>query len=164
MNNLKQNPEGIDIEINRIQEKLYNKLNYSDFDGYGRAYQIESKPKFFVKDGDYKDLLLNDKITGHFFFVEDPITKLESIYQTNVSIIFFLNIKKIKPSITTRGDEEIRVEILKVLEKSRTFYLEEITKGVEALDGFDHELLDMQPYHFLKFTGSLHYGIGINNY
>ena len=158
MNNLKSNPKGIDIEINSIQTKLYNKLGYSAFDGYGRVYLIDGKPKFFV-NGSYKEVLLDDKLNGHFFFIEDSNTKKDSIFETDVDIIFLLDLEKIKPNVNHRADEEVRVEILEVLEKCRRFHLEEITKGIDALNDFEHTLIDMQPFHFISLKGNLQYCI-----
>jgi len=161
MNYLKDTPDGIDKEINIIQSRLYDKLDFGvDFNGYGRAYLVGSKPMQFIDDNNYKELLTDDSLAGHFFFLENPKTKKDSLLETEIYIIFILNLKKIKPNVIHRADEEVRVQIYKVLERIRLFDIEEITKGIDVLSDFEHTLKDMQPYHFIKFTGKLRYCFG----
>lgn len=157
MNNLKSNPVGIDVIINTIQTRLYDRLDYSNFDGFGRVDILTGKPFYFINDNEYKDLLLDDNLNGHFFFLDNSNTQNEEKLVTEISVIFFLDLKKLKPSITHRADEEIRVEIIEVLDNIKIFKLKEIIKREDALSDFDHKLLDMQPYHFIKFIGSLRY-------
>lgn len=164
MNHIKTSPVGIDKHIQKIQEKLYEKLGYTNIDGYGRVYSLEVEkktiPAYFLEGNDYKDVLTDDKLNGQFFFVENEKTKTDGPrMETDIDIIFLLNLKKIKPSVPHRADEEARADISKVLDRIKTFYPKEIIKGKNALQDFDTELLDMQPYHFLKFTGTLQYQI-----
>ncbi|WP_438423259.1 hypothetical protein [Aquimarina macrocephali] len=162
MNYLKENPVGIDIQIQRLQIKLYESLRFEGIDGYGRVYLEDKKgkrkPLYFINGNEYKEVLINDSTSGTFFFIEDEKSKIELPKSvTEVDIIFLLDLKKIKPTITHRADEEVRVDILKVLNRCRYFEVEEITKGIKALSDFDTKLIDMQPYHFIKINGKLRY-------
>lgn len=163
MNNLKTNPVGIDVHINSTQIKLFDKLGYTDFDGYGRIYTIEKKPYGFVLNEDYKELLTDDKLSGHFFFVENPLTDKDKLFITEIDIVFMLNLKKLKPNIIHRADEEVRIQILEILDNCAMFQLKSVTKGIDALSDFDHTLLDMQPYHFIKFSGEMQYNLQLCN-
>lgn len=162
MNYTKTDPKGIDKPIQRIQEKLYKELGYQNMDGYGRIYTLDRKgkaiPAYFIEGKDYKEVLTDDKKDAQFFFVENERTTFDSPQGvTQVDIIFLLNLNKIKPSVPHRADEEARVEIQEVLDKIKFFPVSEIIKGPNALNGFDTDLIDMQPYCFLKFTGTLRY-------
>jgi len=164
MNYIKTNPVGIDKKIQKLQTKLYSSLGFSDFEGYGRVYvdtQKDSiKPIFFVSGNDYKEVLLNDSINGKFFFVEDDETDSEmTMSTTKVDVIFLVNLSKLYPDIPYRADEEFRQQVYRVLKKSRYFFLSDIkiTKGIDALKGFKTNLIDMQPYHFVKFSGEISY-------
>ena len=157
MINLKTEPVGIDYEIQRIQQYLYDKLSNWNLECFGRAEIIENKPLVYQKKNDYKEVLFIDGNTnGKFFFVDSEKTSFSKPFlKTEVDLYFLLDTKKIKTSITHRSDEEIRMDILNVLKK-RTKEIE-IIKGQKALSDFKTELKDMQPYHFIKFSFELKY-------
>tara|TARA_A100000164_G_C21880519_1_gene760025 strand:- start:730 stop:1233 length:504 start_codon:yes stop_codon:yes gene_type:complete len=162
--NLINNPVGIDKEIQRIEERLYNGLNYSNIEAYGRCYVIDVEdktvPVYYSGEKEYKEVLLNDALAMSFFFIERPTsTKANGHYTTPIDIIFMMNLESLKPEINHRADEELKAEIDKILVKNTQFTLTEVKKGLDALEGFDHELKDMQPYSFLKFTGEIKYQI-----
>ena len=75
-------------------------------------------------------------------------------------MIFLLNLPKIKTLINHRADEEVKVDIEKILQAHQTRIELKITKGDKALSGFKTNLKDRQPYHFIKFTFKIYY----NNY
>lgn len=161
MNHLKSSPVGIDKPIQRLQKALYNKLEFDE--GYGRIYKVERDarkeiPAFFLNKIDYKEVLTNDRINGSFFFVEYYRTLQDGpMLETEVDIIFQMNLKLMKPNISHRADEEMRVDILKAIEPYRFFNITDIVKGRNALNGFFHRLQDMQPFSYLKLTGKIKY-------
>lgn len=160
MNNLKTNPVGIDIEIQRIQNKLIEKLTEWNLETYGRVnLGDKNNPLWFVSGKDYKPVLsINDKFYGTFFFVESNETETNNqISSTEIDLIFLLNIAKIKPEISHRADEEVKIEIQNILRGFLTRINPKITKGNKALEGFETKLKDHQPYHFLKFTFTIRY-------
>ena len=165
MNHLKVNPIGIDFAIQKLQVYLYDKLGYSNFNGYGRCYPIEREgkttPNRYVGNNEYEEVLLNDNLSGHFFFTENPVSKKNTsgLLETEVSIIFLVDLSKIKPSVE-RTDEEVRMEIEQILwHKNTQFPITEIVRGQKVLEDFDSDNFDMQPYCFLKFKGLLKYNI-----
>ena len=162
--NLINNPKGIDAEIQRIETSLYNNLGYSNIEAYGRCYVIEKDdntvPVYYLGNKEYREVTLNDALEMSFFFIERPTSaKASGFYTTPVDIIFLLDLEKLKPELNHRADEELKAEIDKILVKNTQFTLTEVKKGLDALEGFDHDLKDMQPYSFLKFTGTLKYQI-----
>lgn len=160
MNNLKKNPVGIDIKIQEIQKKLIKKLSSWNLESYGRVNLDKNKNlRWFVKVKDYKNVLsIEDKFNGTFFFVENDETKTNNqISSTKIDLVFLLNLEKIKTNIIHRADEEVKVEILKVLRSHLTRVSPLITKGNKALEGFNTDLQDNHPYHFLRFTFTIQY-------
>lgn len=158
----KSNPVGIDKRIQSIQSYLYENLIDWNLEAFGRAEIIDSKPHVFYKKNDYKDALsVNQSTNGKLFFTEKSTKSKTSRNKalSEIDIIFLLDVKKIKPNITHRADEEVRVEILKTLKNKVKRTDIDISKGVEALKGYNTTLKDMQPYHFVKFSFELNYKI-----
>lgn len=156
---LKENPLGIDKRIQGIQSYLHEKLTGYNLDVLGRAEIKDNKPIVFYKKNDYKDVLfINPLTSGKVFFIDNETTKSDGkSLLTDIDIIFLLDIQKIKPNIVHRADEEVRIEILEILQSylKRTEF--EITKGIEALKGFETKLKDLHPYHFIKYSCELKY-------
>jgi len=170
MNNKKSNPVGIDVLIQKLQDKLYKEFGYlndietNDFDGYGRIYLNEKDgkimPYHFISDKEYKLTTLDDSKDGIFFFIQEETEKRKNNFLTSeVGIVFLLNIKKIKSSILHRADEEVKLQIIDVLKTFRGYTWDEVIKGKEALRGINLNLIDMQPFHFIKFKGTIKYYI-----
>lgn len=163
MNHIKSNPVGIDAQIQKMQSNLYDKLGFANIDGYGRVYPIDKDgkviPAYFINGNDYKSVLMDDRLNAIFFFLESEESTPGTKMQTEVSIIFQLNLKKLYPDVIQRMDEEVRVHILERISRIKYFKTTLVTKGIEALEGFDTDLRDMQPYHYLKVTGNLRYSL-----
>lgn len=156
---LKENPVGIDKSIQGIQIYLNEKLTGYNLEVLGRAELKDKKPIVFYKKNDYKEaLFINQLTSGKVFFVDNGTTKTDGrSLITDVDIIFLLDVQKIKPTVAHRADEEVKIEILEVLQSFLKRTEIEITKGIEALKGFDTKLKDLQPYHFLKYSFELKY-------
>lgn len=165
---LKSNPVGIDVQIQNMQEYLYEKLNISmncDIYAYGRAY-IEDresvKPIVYLNDGEYREVLHDDTVRGlHYFFIEGDSADVLSntcMSSNDVSVIVIVNdITKAKPSISHYADEEIKEEVKSYL--TSFFEAESVVKGKDALDGFDISQVDfIYPFFVFRITGK------INNY
>tara|TARA_R110000787_G_scaffold175266_1_gene287749 strand:+ start:352 stop:861 length:510 start_codon:yes stop_codon:yes gene_type:complete len=169
MIHLKTNPKGIDIPIQSAQQSVYDKLisAYScDVTAYGRVYtdvNNESiKPYAYINGGEYKEVLHDDKINGiHFFFVEDDTSEIVSrscLSNNDVDIIFIVDdLTKVNGDIIHYQDEEIKENVKSSL---RGFFeVKSVTKGKEALNGFDvSQLKFIYPYFVFKIT------VTINNY
>lgn len=158
----KTNPVGIDLPIQRAQIYLHDKL-VSSFDceinAYGRAYSDKDnndsiKPRVYIGNGEYKELLTDDTIKGlHYFFIENEESNIVSrscMSDNEVDIIFIIDdLTKVKGSITHYADEEIKEEIKHYL--SGFFDITSVVKGEKALDGFDISKLNfIYPYFVFK--------------
>lgn len=123
----KDNPQGIDVPLQKLQKLLYGKLCATwgldqagdDYRCYGRAYKNEAEegylPEVYIGDSEYRDAFYDD---GHkvvsFFGVGDTRTVgLQT--ETDAFIVFQLNIAEVKPTITHRGDEEVHMDVLNAL-------------------------------------------------
>lgn len=157
----KTNPVGIDIQIQRAQIYLHDKLVTafgSDISAYGRAYKNSDKgsvkPLAYISEGEYKELLTNDTIKGlHYFFIENDEATILSrtcMSDNEVDVIFIVDdLSKVKGSITHYADEEIKEQVKSYL---RGFFeIVSVTKGEEALNGFDISKLNfIYPYFVFK--------------
>jgi hypothetical protein len=162
-NNLKTNPVGIDKAIQKIQESLYNKLGYSNIDGFGRVYRIYVDGRFvpahFKKGTDYDEVFYNDKgnSKGNFFFYVEPVSNYNTTdISSNVNLIFQLDVNAITDSLQ-RNDEEVLANIMKIL-KPTSLKINTITRGIKALEDFDTPLTDIKIL-FIKLSGKLNYNI-----
>lgn len=158
---LKVNPVGIDIPIQAIQVSLNTKLIDAfncDVTAYGRAYVDNKdgviKPRAYIGEGEYKELLTGDTIKGiHFFFIENDTSEGVSrtcMSDTEVDIIFIIDdLTKVRSDILHYADEEIKEQIKSFV---TSFYkVTTITKGEEALEGFDiSKLKFIYPYFVFK--------------
>jgi|AntAceMinimDraft_17_1070374.scaffolds.fasta_scaffold02404_3 hypothetical protein len=157
----KENPVGIDKPIQMLQESLHTKLTDAftcDVTAYGRAYVDNkngvTKPLSYIGNGEYKELLTDDRISGlHFFFIEDDTSEVVSrtcMADTEVDIIFIIDdLTKVRGDITHYADEEIKEQIKSFV---KSFYkITTVTKGEKALDGFDiSQLQFIFPYFVFK--------------
>jgi hypothetical protein len=163
MNYVKTNPDYIDIWIQKMQVKLYEGLNFTNFNGYGRVYPIEKDkniiPAYFISNIDYREVLTDDGTNGHFFCIESEESKMLDAHriETPVDWIFFLNLKALFPNITGRADGEARRKITDEIQKVPFFKLEKIVIGLKAIEDFDVKVSDMQPWHIVSFQGKLKY-------
>ena len=168
---LKTNPVGVDFQIQRAQQYLYDKLCDSldcDIEAYGRAYvDIDNdgsvKPIVYEKNGSYREVLTDNRIKGlHFFFIEndeaDILARTCMSSNTIECIVIIDDLTKVKNNIEHYQDEEIK-ELVKSYLKSYFDETVSVTKGRSALDGFDISKLQfIYPYFVFKITGK------INNY
>lgn len=157
---LKENPVGIDLEIQSLQKKLYAKIN-KDIISYGRVYKIEQNEKtilaHYLSGNDYKEVFTNDKKDGIFFFlVDNKLSYKENINKVKVDLVFIVNLTKFFPSINHRADEEFQTFIANHIAYFFDNREYEVTKGLDALSEFKIST-DMHPYHILKFRGDVEY-------
>lgn len=171
MNYLRENPVGIDIEINKIQTFLYNKIverwSLQNFNGYGRVYKNKKSglivPEYYVSEKEYEDVLLDDRLNGIMFFSPNKdadiygdliIQKCDVIFTFNLACLEFSN---------EREDEKIRQVILSYLNTfdSRKDFIEQIKTELENVyrdyNGVANYFYDMQNFHHFKVTLELRF-------
>lgn len=167
MNYTIENPVGLDFEIQKIQNHLFENLNWGDIDIYGRVYKnpIEKKGltlEAYIGNNEYKDVLTDDTKTANIFFIEDPIhnTKEGILFNNKVKIVFMVNLNKVYPNIRHRADSEVKIEIIELIKSLNIITIEKIEKGVKlVLSEFDIKLNDMQPFHTFSISGNMSYYI-----
>jgi len=128
MLNLKDTPVGIDWHIQKAQQKLHTYLTAKwaiadkDYECYGRAYRNKEKSGYIAEvydaNGEYKEVYWDDKLKAISFFGVGENIAYSTQSTANVHLVFFVNLKKLKPSITHRADEEIRQDVFNAFGKS----------------------------------------------
>lgn len=125
-------PQGLDRQIDNLQVKLYNYLNWSNHDSYPRVYMNGEKLEYCINSKDYKDVLFNDKVAASSFFVlkkNEPV--IGTFHKATMAVIFQVNLKTLKPSVTAKiPDEDLINEVLITLNYLPSFDLKEVKKGV----------------------------------
>lgn len=186
MLNLKDTTTGIDIKIQKLQTFLYNKLkvlwnlNDTTLDAYGRVYKntndLGTVPEVFVSgvagtgNTIYKPVYF-DKTTQSalfFFSVDDmlPFAYGQGSETAKVSIIFIMNLDQVKPLLPHRGDEEVRMDIAKLVSEGMYGFLltgmettfKNVFKQFTGLVNKDNEVFeDRHPLFCLKVNMELFY-------
>jgi hypothetical protein len=123
----KTNPVGIDKPIDRLQNYLYNSLAWANYESYHRAYTNEKNgikiPEIYTSNGEYKNVFYNDNFDATSFFIIDENRDTETVNRVDLSLIYQVDLTKIKPAITHRADEEVLNEI--------SFYLKRNSYGFD---------------------------------
>ena len=159
-NYIKDNPVGLDVVIDIIQKRLYNKLTplwNVKLEGYPRCYEVKRNKKttieHFLGRNEYKSLIHSDE-NKFFFIVKDNIKQVSfTTYNAVIELYFIVNVQDCKPSIKHRADEEVRNEVINVLS---TIGVADALKTIiidtaSVFRGYDYELLnDMHPHHCFK--------------
>lgn len=170
MNYTITNPKGIDKEIQLIQNSLFNKLEWSQIDAFGRVHKNQSKdkglvPEFYSGKNEFKDVFTNDLKAANIFFIDNDehTTENRIFYYSDVKIVFMVDLKKLKPAIVHRADMEVEIEALKIVKRHRMFQVDGFEKGIETVfKGFNIEhikKLNTHPFHVFAITGKLKYKI-----
>lgn len=133
----KTQPIGIDAVVDDLQDRL-NNLGWSNYEIYPRVYKTESqngiKAENYTSNGEYKDVFFNDTFTATSFFIDSDnksvINHAQQI-ETDLSIIFQVKLDLLKPNIAHRADEEIRYDVVRVLEPNRyNFRITNVVTGI----------------------------------
>jgi hypothetical protein len=170
MNYTITNPKGIDFPIQKIQNYLFDKLNWGDIAVYGRVHKNPSGQKgilleAYIGHNEYKDVFTDDTKNATIFFVEDDVhNSKEGIrFTTKIKIVFMVNLSKTFPSILHRADMEAEMTAIEIIRKRSGFSFEKLEKGIkQCLGEFYTEgikLNDMHPYHTFSITGEITYQI-----
>jgi hypothetical protein len=154
-------PVGVDKAVDRIQTTIYSyiqnqwSLTEAQIISFGRVHKITGKTdKLRWYDTDYKtyDMLLESNIAALFFFIASGNATFTDIFNREVWMYMFVNLETVKPTITHRADEEVKMDIYNRL------------KPMEAFGGFGemdlpnfNSKMDVQPYHAFKIILNLRY-------
>lgn len=170
----KVSPVGIDVPIQKLQQKLFDSLldkwslDVNDYKSYGRCYRNSKEegyvPEMFVGEGkEYQDLFLDDNHVVTSFFGCEKIPLQNESFRADVHLIFAVNLTKVGLNVSHRADEEVRMDVYKILKPFPEFIVNEILIGSENV--FREytawkKLIpdrDMQPNHFFRINFTLNY-------
>lgn len=177
MLNIIDSPKGIDVSIRKFQEQLHSSLlsKWEDieteaYQSYARCYRNKKDKGYvaevFTSGKDYKDVYWDDKLAAISFFGVSDNIKVGVGSTANVHLVFFVNLKKLKPSLTNRADEEVRLDVLNTVSmlgfgfklESVDLWLENVLK--EYPGSYRDERLktvDMQPVHCFRLNFKVNY-------
>lgn len=120
---------------------------------------VAESAEYFDTNNDYKDILDGEEnkmiiLTNYDAFPVNESNMYESSY---VECIFIVNLNKTHPNIKHRADEEIRVEVKKVL---NTIPNVTVHRSIRSLNKVFGDIrystkIDMHPRHCFKFILSL---------
>ena len=155
---------GIDVPIEKQRQLFEDKLfKGSSYVAYHRAFinvrDGRNVPEIHVSGtNEYQEVLLNDKIDGHSFFVVRPtVPVLEDMMTAKVDIYFALNLDKLYSTVSERAVEYAHRDIHALLKRGR-FVVVEIVTGLQAFDDFRVDLKDnMEPYYLVKYGTEIAY-------
>lgn len=177
---VKDKPTGVDWYIQQLQTALHKglmkawNLDPNDptknklFECYGRCYRNKKDNGYIAEvfDGgnEYKEVYWSDSLYAiSFFGLQTPITiQVQSIAQ--VHLIFFVNLAKLKPALTTRADQEVRADVEKIIGAglfsfkplSVDLWIENVLKEYQGSRRDDRlKVVDMHPIHCFRINMQL---------
>ena len=166
------NPVGVDRVVDNLQKYLNEKILWLDIP-FGIAYKNETtegktKPEVFVNNlinnKDYIEVFPDDRINFCFFDVNNIENYNEDIlgYNTDIRIIFFVDLKKAYPNLTHRATSEVHRDIDQALKKygKDNFQRTKIIKTTkEVYQNYSYDIesytIDMQPFHVFAIEGTV---------
>jgi hypothetical protein len=170
----RENPIGIDREIQNIQQEIYNQVGClweGTLKVCGRVYRdsvdgIELPKPFWFEDGiDYREFYFDDRYSGTVFFLDDDSHNTEDgfNYTSNVKCVFMVNLNKILPKESDRADTKAQRDVVHVLRDigPGKFEISVIEKKLEnVLSGLDISSIlftDTHPKHCFSVNIDLSY-------
>lgn len=174
----KTNPKGIDLSIQKLQSYIHTELTTlwgvtDTFECYARASRNRTSDGFIAEvltsGKSYKEVYWNDALAAISFFGTGTRSTSElGQLKTDVHLVFFTNLTKLKPSIVHRADEEVRKDVINACMKGDYgFTLESVETGLDNVlreypgSRRDDRLIgvDMQPKHCFRLNFSILYDI-----
>ncbi|HUR65461.1 MAG TPA: hypothetical protein VMZ03_03855 [Chitinophagaceae bacterium] len=177
----KSNPVGIDAAIRNLQTFLHSKLtvlwNVTDqYRCYGRCYRNKIDGGYIAEnyegEKEYKEVYWDDTLSAISFFGTGSKTTFDIKNKTDVHLVFFVDLSKIKPAIAHRADEEVRNQVQKLFGSglfdfaidSTELWLENVLREYPGSRREDRlKIVDMQPVHCFRINLKLLYDPKICN-
>jgi hypothetical protein len=181
----KTSPVGIDVPIQQLQAYLHKQLvtkwglagdEDPAYQCYGRCYRNKKDSGFIAElytgNNEYKEVYWDDSLKAISWFGTGSKTTYDIKNATDVHLVFFVNLAKLKSSITHRADEEVRNEIQQLFGNTMFgFSFESIELWLENVlreypgSRRDNRLIavDMQPVHCFRINLKLLYKPSICN-
>lgn len=175
----KTNPVGIDKIIQLFQAYIHSSLtakwNITDaYQCYARASRNQTDDGYIAEvlqagTNSYAAVVFNSRHAAQSFFGTSTRSEnVNGMFQTDVHLVFFVNLENLKPSITHRADEEVRKDVINACSSGLFgFELQEVETGLENVlreypgsrrnEGL--KFIDMQPIHCFRLNFSITYDI-----
>lgn len=140
----------------RNKDNIYAERIIEYFD----ASTVDDSTDYIDQNVDYKDVL--DGEENRMIIIEGsydifPVNDLPVFESSLIECIFIVNLNKTHPTIKHRADEEVRLEIKKVIEKIPNVSIKRTVRSLNRVFGDLRysTVLDMHPLHCFKFILSL---------
>lgn len=169
---IKDEAVGIDIVINEVQKVVSEALQWSNYNGYHRAYKNETSNGIVAEvykignqqfNGDYEEVFNDDRIDASSFFLTPDINTTGDdgrIFSPTISMIFQVNLSRLE-GFDKRNDEEVHRKVVLAVNSSVNAKIESIETGISNVySGLDSSQLkydDMQPFHCFKANISVNF-------
>jgi hypothetical protein len=167
---LKESPMGIDIPIQRIQNRINATLiktwglRDGEYNCFGRVYRNQREnayiPEVYVGNSEYRETFYDDRVPATSFFSVSEIAKGDLGWLTsNISLIFCVNLERIKPNIRHRADEEAHFDVLGAFQGLAE--VESVITGISNVfrdfSAQSIKFTDMHPFHCFRINMSVGY-------
>ena len=139
----------------RNKNNIYAERIIEHFD----ASDVDDSADYIDQNVDYKDILDGEEnrmiILGSYDIF--PVNETQNFESSLIECIFIVNLRKTHPTIKHRADEEVRLEIKKVIEKIPNVSIHRTVRTLNKVFGDLRysTTLDMHPLHCFKFVLSL---------
>jgi hypothetical protein len=169
-------PVGMDVHIQKLQAVLHTKLlakwelNSDDYLCYDRCYRNKKDNGYiaevFTGNGDYREVFWNDAVSVVSFFGISDRVNHNMVNEAAIHLVFFVNLKKLKPDNANRPDEEVRKDVTDILGssihgftwQSVDFWMENVLKEYTGSKRSDRlKVVDMHPVHCFRINLLLRY-------
>lgn len=181
MNIIKDSPKGIDTWVQKLQVHLYAKLcdkwqvDNNTYNSYGRAYNNATRdgyaPEAYIGKNEYSELFYDDRVSAtSFFIVGDTTSTTGKSNRADVSMIFMVDLAKIKPGVY-RNDEEAHIDVItQVIGPVYGFMYTGITVGINQVfkeyagwkKTIGIKFTDTHPKHCFRLNFKLQYNPFLN--
>jgi hypothetical protein len=164
------NPIGLNLAIQKLQEIIYEKLEQSFPDlvhySYGRCYRNRKASgyvaEYYLGGGEYREAYFDDSADIVSFFGIGGTIRDNTQQRTNVHLVVFANIEAMFPETEHRADEEARAFFMNIFGKALFGFhydgcdlgIENVLKEYKASIAQLHQC-DMHPLHAFRLNFSI---------
>jgi hypothetical protein len=183
------NPVGLSKKVQDMQTYLHGQLlkkwnletTPNVYHCHGLCYRNRRAGGYiaevYVGNDEYKEVYWDDALHAISFFGVSERFEFEEQSTSDIHLVFFVNVAKLKPTIAHRADEEIRADVESVFQggafgfelEDTELWLENVLREYQASlisqDALGNEKLkyvDMHPVHCFRINLKAFFDIGSN--
>jgi hypothetical protein len=176
----KVNPVGLDVQVQKLQSFLFPRLLSKwgivaeQYKSHGLVFRNKKDNQYiaeaYIGNNEYKEVYWDDTLTVVSWFGRSSITTFDKLNKTSVHLVFFVNLKKLKPLIAHRADEEVRNDVQKIFGNTQfgfsyescELWLENVLREYPGSRREERlNAVDMHPIHCFRINLSILYGTNI---